>query len=206
MKLISASCTTQVLRDTINTTMEDRKVMPAAQAEMEDNMDEMLKRACWVDITKGMEMSKQVEYEHKLRGNPQLLNPSNPEVLNFADDQSVKTFTTQKTNGMKYTAQFLASLGDTAYMLADIDSQESDLFEQYKESSIKDSFNEIVEGRIITNLQYVTGLTPEDGKPQVCKDDNAANDKEANVVMLSPGHQQSHHFLQDPTGLVGRAT
>jgi hypothetical protein len=45
----------------------------------------MLKRACWVDITKGMEMSEWVEYEHELRGTPQLLDPSNPEALNFAE-------------------------------------------------------------------------------------------------------------------------
>ena len=61
MKLIRASCTTQALRDAINTTMKDGKVMLAAQAEMDNNIDEMLKRACWVDITKRMEMFKRVE-------------------------------------------------------------------------------------------------------------------------------------------------
>ncbi len=75
-----------------------------------------MKRACWVDITKGMKMSERVEYEHEARGQAHLLNPSNPEVLNFSDKQSMKSLNSQVTGGMTYTTAFLTFLGDTAYM------------------------------------------------------------------------------------------
>ncbi len=60
--------------------------MLVAQVEMDKDMDKMLKRASWVDITKGMETSEQVEYENKICGDIQLLGPSNPEALNFAKE------------------------------------------------------------------------------------------------------------------------
>ncbi len=55
----------------------------AVQAKLDDDMEDMMKRACWVDITKGMEMSERVEFEHKACGEAHLLDPSNPEALNF---------------------------------------------------------------------------------------------------------------------------
>ncbi len=44
-------------------------------------MEDMMKRACWVDITKGMEMSEQVEYKHKAQGQAHLLDPQHLPVL-----------------------------------------------------------------------------------------------------------------------------
>ncbi len=74
--------------------MKDRKGVLAAQAEMDDELDKMCKWASWVDITMGMETLEKIEHRNGLHGPTQLLDPSNPLALNFADEQSVKTFTT----------------------------------------------------------------------------------------------------------------
>jgi hypothetical protein len=42
--------------------MKEGRVVSAVQAELDNDMEDMMKRACWVDMTKGMEMSEQVEY------------------------------------------------------------------------------------------------------------------------------------------------
>jgi hypothetical protein len=139
--------------------MKDGRVVSAVQAELNDDMEDMMKRACWVDITKDMEISEQVEYEHVARGQAHLLNLSNPEALNFSDEQSMKSLNTQATDSMTYTTAFLTSLGDMAYMPGnkDIDSQESDIFDVNNDSSNDDTIDMIVDGGIITNLQYVSG-------------------------------------------------
>ncbi len=62
-----------------------------------------------------------------------MLDPSNPEVLNFTDDQSMKLLNTAVTGGSAYTTAFSVSLGDTAYLPQeddDIDSQETNVFNQ----------------------------------------------------------------------------
>jgi hypothetical protein len=199
LKLIRASCTPQSFRDMINTNMKDGKVISVGQAELDDDMEDMMKSACWVDITKGMEMLEQVQYEHKARGQAHLLNPNNPEVLNFSDKQSMKSLNTQITGGTAYTAAFLASLGKTAYMPGneDIDSQEADLFHMDNDSSVKDPFNTVVDGGIITNLQYVSGLAlaGEDTSEKVVDDSQEKEvNKEAdidssndNLVVMSLG-------------------
>jgi hypothetical protein len=94
LKLIWASCIPQAFREAINANMKDGKVVLAVQAELNDDMEEMMKRACWVDITKGMEMSKLVKYEHEAHGQAHPLGPSNPEALNFSDKQSMKSLNT----------------------------------------------------------------------------------------------------------------
>jgi hypothetical protein len=160
LKLIRASCTPQAFQGAINANMKDGKVILAGKAELYDDMEDMMKRACWVNMTKGMEMSERVQYEHEARGQAHLLNPSNPEALNLSDEQSMKSLNTQIPGGTAYMAALLASLGNTAYMPGneDIDSQESDLFDMDNYSSIKNPFNMVVDGSIITNLQYVSGL------------------------------------------------
>jgi hypothetical protein len=45
-------------------------------------------------------MSERVEYEHKAHGQAHLLDPSNPEALNFSDKQSMKSLNTLVTGGM----------------------------------------------------------------------------------------------------------
>jgi hypothetical protein len=139
----------------INANMKDGKVILTGQTELNDDMEDMMKRACWVDITKGMEMSEWVQYKHKAWGQAHLLDPRNPEALNFSEEQSMKSLNMQITGGTAYTAAFLASLGNTAYMPGneDIDSQELDLFHMDDDSSIEDPFNRVVDNGIITNLQ-----------------------------------------------------
>jgi hypothetical protein len=89
------------------------------------------------------------------------------------DEQSMKLLNTQVAGGTTYTDAFLVSLGDTAYMLGNvyIVSHESVLFEVYDNNSGEDPFDAIVDGGIITNLQYVSGSA-------LAEDDN--HKKEAN--------------------------
>ncbi len=76
--------------------------MSAAHAEMDDELEEMAKHTSWMDTTVGMEALEQQEYESKRNGTIQLLNPSNPRALNFANEQSVKRFSS-KAAGTAYT-------------------------------------------------------------------------------------------------------
>jgi hypothetical protein len=85
LALIQASFSQQVLQDAINATMKDGKVVSATQAKFDDELDDMMRKATWVDITKRMELSKCVEYEQESCGRTLMLDPSNPEALNFAD-------------------------------------------------------------------------------------------------------------------------
>ena len=48
----------QTFHDACTSTYKDGKVVSAAQAEMDDELEEMQRRACWVDITVGMEVSE----------------------------------------------------------------------------------------------------------------------------------------------------
>jgi hypothetical protein len=84
LALIRVSFSPQALRDALNATMKNGRVVLAVQAEMEDKMDDVMKQASWVDIRKGMEMSELLEYEQEMQGCLHLLDPNNPEALNFA--------------------------------------------------------------------------------------------------------------------------
>ncbi len=57
-KINRASCSTQSLHDAISATFKNGKAMSAAQAELDDEVEEMQNRASWVDITVGMEASE----------------------------------------------------------------------------------------------------------------------------------------------------
>jgi hypothetical protein len=161
LKLIRASCSTQSLHDAISATFKDGKVVSAAQAELDDKLEEMQKRASWVDITVGMEALERQEYETERSGTINLLDPSDPRALNFADEQSVKTFSS-KAAGTAYTVGVQESLGDNEFMPAsnDIDSQESDLFGGYENDGfIKDQFHN-EDGGIIANMDLLRGDGP----------------------------------------------
>ncbi len=85
-----------------------------------------------------------------------LLDPSDLRALNFADDQSVKTFSS-KAAGTAYTVGVQESLGDTEFMPAsnDINSQESDLFGGYENDGfIEDPFH-VEDGGIIANVDLL---------------------------------------------------
>jgi hypothetical protein len=68
LDLICASFSQQVLWNAINAGMKDGKVVSATQAEFDDELDGMMCKATWVDITKGMELSERVEYKQESRG------------------------------------------------------------------------------------------------------------------------------------------
>jgi hypothetical protein len=179
--------------------MKDGKVVSALQAEFNDDMEDMMKRACWVDIMKGMEMFKRVEYEHEARGQAHLFDLSNPEAFNFSDKQSLKSLNTQVTGGTTYMAAFSTSLDKSAYMPGnkDIDSQGSDTFDVGADCSADDTINMIVGGGIITNLQYVS-VPALAGEETNKKDADEGQEKEVDknaetnsshdkVMVMSPG-------------------
>ncbi len=58
LKLIRASCSTHSLHNAITSTYKDGKIVSVVQAEMDNELEEMAKRASWVDITVGMEASE----------------------------------------------------------------------------------------------------------------------------------------------------
>ena len=64
-------------------------------------------------------MSKLLEYEQEMQGCLHLLDPNNPEALNFAEKQSMKSFHKAATSVTQYTMAFSVSLGNTVYMTGD---------------------------------------------------------------------------------------
>ncbi len=69
-----------------------------------------------------------------------------------------------------------------------VDSQDLDLFDQDDDSSIGDLINTVMDGGIITNLQYISGSALAREEVQDNNFDVEGNDKvdNKNVVMLSP--------------------
>jgi hypothetical protein len=172
--------------------MKDGKVFSATQAEFDDKLDDMMRKAMWVDITKGMELSERVEYEQESHGRAFKLDPSNPEALNFADEQSIKLLNTAVTGGLVYTTGFSASLGETAYMPTEddeVDSQETDVFEQDFNKSDED---DVDNNGVITNLIDITKLLGEVVLKQ-SKEMAVDNDKdEDNVQVVDPDVEMLH--------------
>jgi hypothetical protein len=166
LALIRASFSQQALRDAINARMKDGKVVSATQAEFDDELDDMMCKATWVGMTKGMEMSERMEYEQESCGQTFMLDPSNPEALNFADEQTIKLLHTAVTGGLVYMMAFSASLGETAYTPTeddDVDSQETDVFEQDFNKSDED---DVDDNGVITNLIDITKLLGEEALNQ----------------------------------------
>jgi hypothetical protein len=104
-----------------------------------------------------------------------MLDPNNPVALNFAVEQSVKLLNTAVTGGLVYTMAFLVSLWETAYMPMedDIDSQETNVFEQ---DIVDSNEEEIDEEGVITNLIDIKQLSGK-GAPQQ-PEEMAVNDKD----------------------------
>ena len=169
LKLARASCSTQTFHDACTSTFRDGKVISAAQAEMDDELEEMQQRARWVDITVGMEALERKEYDTERI--IQRLEPSDPRALNFDDEQSLKTLTSQAA-GTAYTIAPVESLGETAYEppIDEVDSQESDLFELDNDDGfVEDPFHD--EDRdIIANMEEVVRDTSRTGKAAAGKD------------------------------------
>ncbi len=115
LNLIRRSFTPQVFWDALQATFKDGKVALAAQAEMQDELEDAKQNAPWVDITQGMETSERLEHELEQRGQVTLLDPSNPEALNFNEEQSFKLFGTAGTNASMYTSAQSVSLGGRVF-------------------------------------------------------------------------------------------
>ncbi len=127
LSLIKASFSPQAFRNASSATMKHGRVVSVLQAEIEDEMEAIVKNTPWVDITMGMELGKHAEYENEFRAKASLLNPSSPEAVNFKDDMTTKSINTATVGGSIYTSALSASIGDTAYVPGNVDSQESDI-------------------------------------------------------------------------------
>jgi len=130
---------------------------------MQDELEDAMRNAPWVDITQGMELSEKLEHDMELRGWMQLLDPSHPEALNFNEEQSFKSLGTAGTNASMYTATQSVSLGSTAFEPRDdkeVDFQESSIFGSGS-SKADDSLCDDMEGAFINNMvEFGLVLTP----------------------------------------------
>ncbi len=114
-------------------------------------------------------------------------------MLNFADKQSVKTFSS-KAAGTVYTVGVQESLADTLFMPVDddINSQESDLFEEHENGSfIGDLFHDKDEG-IIANMDLLKGDGPGKMVNAAATEDNEEMDDVEDDGALSEVLPQSH--------------
>jgi hypothetical protein len=130
-------------------------VVLAAQAEMQDELEDAKRNAPWVDITQGMELSERLEHKLELRGRMQLLDPSHPVALNFNEEQFFKSLGTAGTNASQYTSTQTVSLGGTAFEPQDddnVDSQESSIFGGSDSSKAEDNREDDTEGVFIENM------------------------------------------------------
>jgi hypothetical protein len=199
LSLIKASFSPQAFRDALSATMKLGKVVSALQAEMEDEMEAILKNTTWVDITMGMELGEHAEYKNKLRAKSSLLNPSNPEALNFEDDMTTKSINTAAAGGSIHTAAFSALIGETACVPGNVDSQESDILDESNEESVQeDDTDADVFGGIITNIDAI-------GKARTGPDTSMSVDgeQEGGTIMNSP--QKLKRMATTATGIVPKA-
>jgi hypothetical protein len=158
LTLIQKSFTSQALRDAIQAMFKGGKVVSATQAKMQEEFEDEQCHAPRVDITQGMEASERLEYEQETWGRAPLLDPSNPEALNFNKKQLFKSLKTAGTNGSMFTTPHLVLLGGTVYELKEedeIDSQESNIFESSKVGSNKEENIKDYEGPIIKNIDTI---------------------------------------------------
>jgi hypothetical protein len=154
-----------------------------------------------VDITKGMELLECVEYKQESCGRAFMLDPNNPEALNFADKQSVKLLNTAVSGGSVYTTAFSVSLGETAYMPREdgINSQETDVFEQ----DIVDSDEEEIDDEgVITNLIDIKQLSGK-GAPQQPEEMAVNNEDDEDEVQVVDTNAD---MLHSPKKLTRTAT
>jgi len=179
--------------------MKQGKVVSALQAEMEDEMETIVKNTTWVDITMGMELGERVEYKNELRAKASLLNPSSPEALNFKDNMTTKSINTAVAGGSIYMTAFSASIGDTAYVPGNVDSQESDILEESNEQSIQEGNTDTdVFGGIIANMDAI-------GKARTSPATSMSVDGEqrGGAIMNSP--QKLNRTSTTATGIVPKA-
>ena len=200
LSLIKASFSPQAFRDALSATLKRGKVVSASQAEMEDEMEALVKNTPWVDITKGMELGERSEYENEFRARASLLNPSSPEALNFEDDLTTKSINTAVAGGSIYTTALSASIGETAYVPGEVDSQESDILEESDEESVQEDYaDEDGLGVVIANMEAITNSRAN----QDIQRSEEQNEKDY-AILNSP--QKPNRTASTKTGLFPQAT
>ncbi len=165
--------------------------MLAAQAEVQDELEDAKRNAPWVDITQGMETSERLEHELEQRGQVTLLDPSNPEALNFNEEQSFKLFGTAGTNASMYTSAQSVSLGGTAFESQDeddIDSQESTIFDHSDTSRADEDIKDDTEGVFIVNMG-AAGLGLASAPPPMDSQEDSADNMEGERTEPGPSDQ-----------------
>jgi hypothetical protein len=200
LSLIKASFSPQAFRDALRATMKQGKVVSASQAEMEDEMEMIVKNTTWVDITMGIELGEHAEYKNELRAKASLLNPSSPEALNFKNNMTTKSNNTAVAGGSIYTAAFSASIGDTAYIPGNVNSQESDTLEKSNEESIQEGDTDTDNfGGIIANMDTI-GKVRNGPDTSMCVDEEQGD----SAIMNSP--QKLNRTATTATGIVPKAS
>ncbi len=127
-----------------------------------------------------MELSERLEHELELRGQMTLLDPSNPEALNFNEEQSFKLFGTAGTNASLYTSTQSVSLGGMAFEPQedeDIDSQESSIFGGSITSRADQNMDDDTEGTFIENMGAF-GLGSTNPPPPMERQEDSKDDME----------------------------
>jgi len=182
LNLIRRSFTPQAFRDALQATFKDGKVVSA------DDLKDAKRTAPWVDITQGMEMSEKREHVLELQGRTPLLDPSNPEALNFNEEQFFKSLGTAGTNASMYTSNQSVSLGGTAFKPRDTDdivSQESPIFGSSDISKAEENTDDNTEGAFIENMGAF-GLGSTNPPPPTERQEDSGNDME--LYRTQPGN------------------
>jgi hypothetical protein len=185
LALIKASFSPQAFCNAVSATIKQRRVVSASQAEMEDKMEAIVKNTPWVDITMGVELGERTEYKNESWAKLTLLSPSSPEALSFKDDMTTKSINTTMAGGSLYTNALSASMGDTAYVLGDADSQELDILEESNKESIKDGLIEDNFGGVISNIEAVREI-PNATEPIGATRMSIDKEQDDNGIMTSP--------------------
>jgi hypothetical protein len=120
-----------------------------------------------------------------------LLDQSNPEALNFNEEQSFKLFGTAGTNALMYTSAQSVSLGGTAFEPQeedDIDSQESTIFDHSDTSRADKNIEDDTEGAFIVNMG-AAGLGLASAPPPMDSQEDSADDMEGKRMEPGPSDQ-----------------
>ena len=120
-----------------------------------------------------------------------LLDQSNPEALNFNEEQSFKLFGTAGTNALMYTSAQSVSLGGTVFEPQDkddIDSQESAIFDHSDTSRADEDIKDDTEGVFIVNMG-AAGLALASASPPMDSQKDSADDMEGERMEPGPSNQ-----------------
>ncbi len=127
--LIKGSFDLQATKDEAQAVVgEDGHVNSTRQAEAEQVLLNHDKTQHWVDLTLGMTKKQQEEYERELAAQAKQAESAD-QGYNFDDTHSVNPVAGQPNNGTAFTITGNQSLGETAYDVVMVGSDDSDLEE-----------------------------------------------------------------------------